>query len=228
MSVHCRPSTPANKHEDKTSSGSMLPWADTRPTAPDPAFLLGWAPVLPRVLYLRTPPPYRRGSGATRGSRLRTLPHYRWGLNAAACSMALGPASLLRWATELSRVSWLQTPPSYWNWLQNYHLSHGYEPCFLTGEGYGATTCLAVLYGSLDSGIKKGKLIRVVEAYKTCGQATPLWPTKRADMPLQCNISPTDHSQAQQQWRGDPTERYRAAGCMQCGSPTWWGVLHTA
>jgi hypothetical protein len=144
MSVHCRPSTPANKHEDKTSSGSMLPWADTRPTAPDPASLLGWAPVLPRVSYLRTPPPYRRGSGATRGSRLRTLPHYRWGLQrryvfhgsgsrlliemgyrAVTCFVAPDPAFLLKLAPELPLVSWLRTLLPHRGRLRCYHVSCG-------------------------------------------------------------------------------------------------------
>jgi hypothetical protein len=72
------------------------PRTTTCPTAPNPASLLGRAPVPPRVTRLRTPPP---SSGGLRcchlshgyGPRLTA----REGSGVATCPMALDPAFLL-------------------------------------------------------------------------------------------------------------------------------------
>jgi hypothetical protein len=78
LSVPCRPGTPAYKLQAKTrrrASNHTIPCAlrlqtlppcpgsgvATSPTVPDPASLLGRAPVLPRVTQLRTLPPYSGG-----------------------------------------------------------------------------------------------------------------------------------------------------------------------
>jgi hypothetical protein len=126
----------------------MHPRAASCPTAPKPASLSRWAPVLLRILRLRAPPPCRGGL------RRCHVPYdfkpcllAEVGSGAAMCSMALDTVSLSRWAPMLSRVQWLRTSPPNRGGLRRCCVSYSYGPCLPAREGPGAVTRLAVSKG---------------------------------------------------------------------------------
>jgi hypothetical protein len=101
--------------------------AATCHTVPDPAFLLGRAPVLPCVTWLRTPPPCSEGSGAATCPTApdpASLPGE--GSGAATCHMAPDPTSLLGRAPMLPHAPRLRTLP----------------PCLGRGGGAPALSCV--------------------------------------------------------------------------------------
>jgi hypothetical protein len=76
--------------------------------------LLRWAPMLPRVLGLRTPPPDWGGlqrCHMSYGFGPRLLAEV--GSSTTTCPTALDRPSLLRWAPVLPHVSWLRILPPY-------------------------------------------------------------------------------------------------------------------
>jgi hypothetical protein len=119
LSVPYRPGTPAYKFESKTrktychmpyNAGSYLPAREgsgvvTCPTALDPASMLGRAPMLPCVSWLRILPPCSGGirrCHVSHGSR-SCLPAHE-GSDATTCPTTPDPASLLRRAPTLPHV----------------------------------------------------------------------------------------------------------------------------
>jgi hypothetical protein len=74
----------------------------------------------------------------------------------ATCWSVLDLASLLRRAPTLPCIPWLWTPPPCKGGLRRYYVPYASGPRLPTGEVSGATTCLAVLHGPPDIGMKKG------------------------------------------------------------------------
>jgi hypothetical protein len=120
------------------------------------AFLLRWAPVLPRILWLRTLPldwgrlwrcHVLRGSG----SRL----YAEVGSGAAMYPMSSNLVSRLRWTLVLPRVWWLQTLPPSWGELRRSHVSYGSGSRLLTVVDSDGTMCPAAPCEPGASNIKK-------------------------------------------------------------------------
>jgi hypothetical protein len=85
----------------------MHPGTATRHTASDQATLLRWAPTLPPVLWLWTPPPYSRGlrcHHASHGSRPH--PTSEMGSGIAIWHMAPDLVATCKRAPALARVPW--------------------------------------------------------------------------------------------------------------------------
>jgi hypothetical protein len=61
-------------------------------------------------------------------------------------------------------------------------------------------------------GLQDASVGYTFNAYKTCGQAAHLMPTRRAHMRLQYNANPVDHSQGTTTVLGDAIGRSHVAG----------------
>jgi hypothetical protein len=61
---------------------------------------------------------------------------------------------------------------------------------------------------------------------KTCGQAASLMSARRADMRLQCHVSPVNHSRGTTTALGDPTGQCHTADRAQRGRMIRQDVLH--
>jgi hypothetical protein len=136
-------------------------------------------------------------------------------------------------ALALPCVPRLRTSLPCWEGLRCHHMAYDSGPHLPVGECFGATTCPKVLYGLQDSYIKKGIAglpmqlgsrafnahscvsmthlhvskvhdARAIMACKTCGHATPSWPTRCANRRLQCSAGPVDHSRDTTIVRGGP------------------------
>jgi hypothetical protein len=137
----------------------------TSPTAPDPASLLGRAPMLPCVSRLTTLPPCSKGLRRCHvfpGSepRLPAREQFRcchvshasgpcllaWeSSSVATCSTGPDSASMPGRASELPHVPRLRTPAPYSGGLRHCHMSHDSRPHLPTSEGSGATICPTAL-----------------------------------------------------------------------------------
>jgi hypothetical protein len=150
------------------------------------------------------------------------------GSNTATCPVAPDLASWLRWAPALPRVLWLRTSPLNRGRLQTLPPNQGGFRCCYTSHDsqwvvglryikkglVGLAMPLVTRVSKARPHVSEAPDTLAIMACKTCGQAAPLMPARRADMRLQCCAGPVDHTQDTTTVQGDPTGWYHAGDCV--------------
>jgi hypothetical protein len=114
--------------------------------------------------------PYRPGTPVYKlqvNTKSGACIHVFSGSDAATCSVAPDPASLLGRALVRPHAQWLRTPPPYYRGLRYHHMSSGSRSRLPAKEGSNATVC------PMASG--RASLVRRLQHYSTSRGS--LWAT---------------------------------------------------